>query len=599
MSTLPHWDLTTIYPSLTSPEFERAVTELRTQIAALSLFLHDQAGALPADAPPAQVAPLLAEVVVRLNGVLETESTIETYISCHVSTDSHDDLARRKLSEFESVGVEAEKLRTRFRAWVGSLRQRLGEILALEPVLTAHEFPLTEIAGQARFQMSEAEESLAAELALSGANAWNKLQRTITSQLTVPFSVDGEEQQMPMPALINLRTHPDEDVRRRAYEAENRVWDTVREPLAAALNGIKGAVNTLDKRRGREDSLHSALEANRIDRATLDAMFAAMQDSFPTFRRYFRAKAARLGKEQLAWWDIFAPVGAVDRTYDWAEAREFVFSRFASFSPAMAAYAERCFASRWIDAEPREGKVGGAFCTSVPGVKQTRVLVNFDGTSEQVSTLAHELGHAWHDECIFQMGRTPLQAQVPMTLAETASIFCETIVANAELAAARTPADELVLLEGALCGEAQVIVDIYSRFLFEQEVFERRREAELSADELCEIMERAQDATYGDALDPRYRQKYMWTWKPHYYYAGLAYYNFPYAFGQLFGIGLYALYEERGPSFVADYNHLLATTGDGDAAELAARFGVDLRSRTFWDNSIAVIGRRVERYCAL
>lgn len=599
MSDLPHWDLTSIFPSLTSPEFDAAVVDLRTQIAGLSLLLHDEVDALPADAPASQIAPLLADAVTRVNRELSDEYTILTYISCMVSVNSYDALARRKMSEFESVTVEGENVRTRFLAWVGRLRDRLGELFPLDPVLAEHEFALTEMANQARYQMSEAEEALAAALSLSGASAWNKLQNTVTSQLTATIEIDGVEQKLPMPALINLRTHPDEDVRRRAWEAENAVWDTVREPLAAALNGVKGSQNTIDKRRGREDALHSALDANRIDRATLEAMLSAMRDSFPMFRRYYKAKAARLGKEQLAWWDIFAPIGAVEKTYNWDEARDFVVSRFATFSPDMARYAERCFASRWIDAEPREGKSGGAYCTSVPSVFQTRVMLNFDGTAEQVSTLGHELGHAWHGECLYRANRTMLQANLPMTLAETASIFCETIISNAGLAAAQSPAEELALLETTLIGQAQVIVDIYSRFLFEKEVFEHRTEAELSADEFCQIMERAQDATYGDGLDPRFRQKYMWTWKPHYYFPGLAFYNFPYAFGQLFGIGLYAIYEERGPSFAPEYNELLSMSGNGYAADLAARFGIDLRSREFWDGSLAVIGRLVDRYCEL
>lgn len=236
---------------------------------------------------------------------------------------------------------------------------------------------------------------------------------------------------------------------------------------------------------------------------------------------------------------------------------------------------------------------------SVPGVRESRILCNFDGSLDQVMTMAHELGHGFHNYCMFQAGRTELQRRTPMTMAETASIMCETIVFNAIIQQVSDPMEELAILETSLTGDSQVIVDISSRFLFEKEVFEQREKAELSADELNEIMERAQKATYGDGLDERYLQKYMWTWKPHYYSTGLSFYNFPYAFGLLFGTGLYAIYQQRGDAFIADYKNLLSSTGMGTAAELAARFGIDIRQRKFWEDSLAVIEKKVDRYCAL
>ena len=192
-----------------------------------------------------------------------------------------------------------------------------------------------------------------------------------------------------------------------------------------------------------------------------------------------------------------------------------------------------------------------------------------------------------------------MQQVTPMTLAETASIMCETIVTEAVLKQVTDPQEELAVLESQIGGAAQVIVDIYSRFLFEKEVFERRAKSDLTADELNAIMEKAQKATYGDGLDERYLQKYMWTWKPHYYSPALTFYNYPYAFGLLFATGLYAIYQQRGEAFVADYKNLLASTGEASAADLADRFGIDIRTRKFWDDSIAIIGKRIERYCEL
>lgn len=233
------------------------------------------------------------------------------------------------------------------------------------------------------------------------------------------------------------------------------------------------------------------------------------------------------------------------------------------------------------------------------GPRESRVLCNFDGTLDQLGTIAHELGHAFHNECAYQANKTPIQQDTPMTLAETASIMCETIVTQAVLKQIQDPKEELAILDTMLINDSQVIVDIYSRYLFEKEVFERRAAAELSVDDFCDIMLRAQKATYGIGLDENALNKFMWTWKPHYYSTGLSFYNFPYSFGLLFGIGLYAIYQQRGEAFIPEYTALLASTGEASAADLAARFGIDIRQRKFWEDSLAVIARRVERFCDL
>lgn len=597
--TLPHWDLSNVYSGLESPEFAAAMADFSQQLAQLEAFFAERAARADAATPIAVLAPLVGEAIDRFNAAFELADTLRPYIVSFVATDSRNALARRRLSEFELVAVRLRQLGTQFEAWIGRLASVLEDVIGTNATAAAHAFALREAAEQSRYLMSEAEEALAAELSLSGASAWNKLQGTVTSQLAADFELEGQVKRLPLPALINLHSHPDEAVRRRAYEAELALLASAREPLAAALNGVKGEAITLNRRRGREDALHAALDMARIDRPTLEAMLAAMEASFPAFRRYFRAKAQRLGKEQLPWWDIWAPTGKIERAFGWEETRDFIITQFATFSDDLAGLARRAFDDRWIDAEPREGKRGGAFCMGVDGVKESRVLCNFDGALDQVSTVAHELGHAYHNHCLYMAGKTPLQSQTPMTLAETASIMCETIVMEAVLKHTTDPAEALTILETILIGQTQVIVDIYSRYLFEKEVFERRAAAELSADEFCEIMTRAQKATYGDGLDERYLHPYMWTWKPHYYYAGLSFYNFPYAFGLLFGTGLYAIYQARGAAFVPEYQALLASTGEAKAADLAARFGIDIRQRKFWEDSLAVIEERIERYCAL
>jgi pepF/M3 family oligoendopeptidase len=595
----PRWDMTNVYPSLDSKQFKNAVKKYKTSLDELEDFLKKAAKA-DAKTDPKKLGKILGEAVDRFNALFELAGTINPYIYSFVSTDSHNKEAMRALSEFEQMQVQANILNTKFRAWTGKLgKPAIKKAAKTNASAKSHEFALLETAEQSKYLMSEAEEALAAELTLSGGNAFGKLQGTVTSQMTVDFEMDGKTQKMPMPALINLRAHPDEATRRRGYEAENKAWEEVKETLTACMNGVKGETLALDQKRGREDAVHASLDFARIDRATLEAMMGAMKDSFPMFRRYFKHKAKLLGKEKLAWWDLFAPMGKTDKVYSWDEARDFIVSNFNKFSPELGVFAKRAFDSNWIDAEQREGKRGGAFCMGVEGVKESRILSNFDGSFDQVSTLAHELGHAFHNECAYQAGKTPIQQNTPMTLAETASIMCETIATEAVLEQVTDPQEVLAVLEAQLNNASQVVVDIYSRFLFEKEVFERRAKAELSSDELNDIMERAQKATYGDGLDEKYLQKFMWTWKPHYYSSGFSFYNYPYTFGLLFATGLYAIYQKRGAEFVPAYKELLATTGEARAAELADKFGINIRTRKFWADSLAIIGKRVDRYCQL
>lgn len=595
----PRWDLTNVYPSLESKEFQSAIKKYKKMLGELETFIAQKVSKTNSKTDAKKLGKLLGESVDRFNDIASLAGTLGAYISSFVTTDSRNQTAARIQSEFEQINVRQTKAVTQFRAWIGALGDKLDKAVDTNPSAKSHAFTLKETRDQAKYMMSEAEEVLAAELTLSGGRAFNKLQGKLTSQLSVEFELDGQMQKLPMPALINLRTHPDEETRCRAYEAENKAWEGVKETLAACLNGVKGETNVLFKKRGRKDVLHFAVDSARIDRKTLDAMLDAMKDSFPMFRRYFQAKAKKLGKGKLAWWDLFAPIGKTDKLYSFDEARDFIVENFGKFSPDLRSMAETAFQNSWIDAEQRDGKRGGAFCMKVPAVKESRILSNFDGSFDQVSTLAHELGHAFHNDCAYKAGKTQLQQDTPMTLAETASIMCETIVTEAVLSQTTDPQEQLALLEAQLSNASQVIVDIYSRFLFEKEVLERRTRAELSSDEICEIMERAQKETYGDGLDERYLQKFMWTWKPHYYNPGFPYYNFPYSFGLLFGTGLYAIYQQRGEAFVPDYMNLLASTGEDTAAKLAKRFGIDITKRKFWDDSIAIIGNRVDRYVEL
>jgi oligoendopeptidase F len=587
---LPHWDLSRIYPGLDSEAFRAAFDRVVADTAALRAQ-YDEAGIRRRDDARVDAATVAAfeAVATKQNALSEAVRTLSAYISSFVSTNSRDDAAQARQSELQQHLVELSKLGTRFLAWIGSID--VETLIERSPLAREHAFPLRKAALAARHQMSELEEDLAASLNLSSGTAWAKLHGNVSSQLMV--DVEGRPAPLPMSAVRALAHDADPTVRKAAYDAELRGWARVAVPLAAALNSIKAEVHTLNQRRGWTNDLEPALFANNIDRATLDAMHEACRESFPDFRRYLSAKARLLGKPRLPWYDLFAPVGGEQvRRWSWSDASAFVVEQFATYSEKLADLPRRALRDRWIDAEPREGKRDGAFCMGVRA-DESAVFLNFSPSFSSVSTLAHELGHAYHNTNLAT--RTPWQRDTPMALAETASIFCETIVANAALQVG-SAADKLAILEHQLQGSCQVVVDIHCRFLFESRVFDGRARRELSVSELNALMLEAQRETYGDGLDPEVLHPYMWAMKPHYYSTGRSFYNWPYTFGLLFGLGLYARYRENPARFRAGYDDLLASTGLHSAADLAARFGIDIRQAAFWRASLDVVREQVSEF---
>jgi len=585
--------MSTVYPSLDSPEYAAAVDRFTALIGQLDIAV-TTAEQDPAASGP-EVTPSFESVITMFNDALGTYVRTEAFLSGFIAVDSRNAEAQARSSELDLIASSLAKVSTRLTAWLGRLD--VEPLLAASSLAREHEYQLRKAKIEADHLMSQPPEELAADLTLSGASAWVRLHNDVSSQIMVPFEgEDGVVAQIPMTELRNLANDPDRDIRKRAFDAELAAWKLWQTPFAAALNGVKGEHTTIASRQQWDSILDQAVFQNGIDREILDAMMSAARDVFPEFRRYFRAKARALGLEQLAFYDLFAPFEIEGREWAWDDAVAFVQEQFTAYSPKMGALVQRALADRWIDVEPRPGKTGGAFCMMIDG-DVSRVLLNFTPSFSEVRTLAHELGHAYHNAC--QAGVSALRRiDTPNTLAETASTFCETILTQAAIAQG-TVAEQLSYLESSLQDAAQIVVDISSRFLFEQAVCTRRADRELSADEFCDLMLDAQRQTYGDGLAGDALHPYMWAVKSHYYSSRHAYYNFPYMFGQLFGIGLYARYTADPDGFRASYDDLLASTGDNDAATLAARFGIDLRDRAFWDASLAVITADIDRFEAL
>jgi oligoendopeptidase F len=587
----PRWDLAPLGPDLDSPELVAREEGAAAGIHRLTTRFDelDIRGGKPVEASE-ETAERAAEAIRGLDSVTADVRGLRALAHAHVTQDGADDRAAATQDRLRrQLSVPLANLMTRFEAWTG--RVDVDALAEHDTVVADHLHVLRRASTAARHQMTEPEEMLAAELGLTGGAAWVRLHGDITSRLTGHVT-DGPDEgtELPMTVLRALATDPDHRRRTAALEAELRAWESVAIPLAAAINSQKGETIALNRRRGWPDDLEPALFENGIDRATLDAMTAEVEDSLPDFRRFLATKAALLGTgPTIAWSDLVAPVRADASGIGWSDAVARVRSAFDAFGPDLGQLADRAVDEGWIDAEPRAGKAGGAFCMPIRD-DISRILMTFDGSADAVQTLAHELGHAFHNVALGP--RTWLQRQTPRCLAETASIFCETLVVEGLLSSPDT--DRLSILDTDLSGATQVVVDIHSRFLFETELYRRRATATLSVSELCELMTHCQRVAYGDVVAPLH--PFMWAVKAHYF---TPYYNFPYTFGLLFGLGLYSRYREEPGAFRSGYDDLLGATGLAPADELAARFGLDIRDRVFWRASLDVLRSRIDEYCEL
>lgn len=526
------------------------------------------------------------------NNLENVISRLYDYAYLTYSVDTKNTAAIKQMEKVESYIPKLTILDVKIQKWLNKLDD-LDKVIASSDYLKEHEFIIESNKKLAQYLLSDEEEELIAEMQNTGSNAWAKLQESVTSSLLV----DYEDEKLPLTVIRNYAYDPSAEKRKKAYEAELEAYKKIDKTSAACLNAIKGEVITIAKKRGYSSPLDMTLINSRMDKETLDAMITAIKEYLPSFHMYLKKKAKMLGHENgLPFYDLFAPVGEVDMQYTFEEAKDFVVSNFTSFSNKLGNFANNAFENRWIDAEPREGKIGGAYCSNLHCIKESRIMANFSGSLNDVTTLAHELGHGYHGDCL--KDESSLNSDYPMPIAETASIFCETIVMNAALKDA-TDEEALVILENDLMGSNQTIVDIYSRYLFETALFEKRKTSSLSVDEMKEIMLDAQKEAYGDGLDHSVLHPYMWTCKPHYYYADANFYNFPYAFGLLFAKGLYAKYLEMGSDFIPKYDELLNATGKNNVKDVLAIMDIDSHDVDFWRSSLELVKKDIDKFLSL
>ncbi|MEZ7758991.1 M3 family oligoendopeptidase [Granulicatella adiacens] len=575
MST--EWSLKEIYPSFESEEFKRDFERFSNFREVFnSLTLEDNLESIKA-------------AIEALEEFSVLSSRLGNYINLTLTANTTDETANKYRTLFGNAYAALNSAYTKVYKFIGSVETDITS----DENLKDYEFYFAEAKQQYKHLLSDELEDVIAKFSISGGDGWEQLFEAMTSGVEGEFK--GEK--VTLSEIRNMAYDADAAVRKEAYETELKMYDTIKEPIAFALNNIKQQVLTETSLRGFESPLAQTLEASRMSRQTLDALLEAIREYLPQFRAYLKHKASLLGHENgLPFYDLFAPIGESSRRFTIEESKEFLLENFKGFSEDLAQMTKEAYENNYIDFLPRKGKVGGAFCSNLPFIKQSRILTNFSGSLSDVVTIAHELGHAYHGLHI--ENHRVLNQEYSMPVAETASTFNENIVMNTVIRQA-SDAEKVALLESQLQDTTQIIVDIYSRYLFESAVFENREKSFMFSKDLEQLMLDAQKEAYGDGLDPDAMHPYMWACKPHYYSSGLSFYNFPYAFGGLFSKGLYAIYQEQPEGFVEKYQELLRATTVTSAEDTAKVLGVDVEDSAFWKKALAQVADNIEQFIAL
>ena len=579
------WDLTILYRGFDDPKYASDLEKLAAAIT--------ECEGLAARAADTEPVTLIREYIKLNEDISSLANDLAIFANLSYSADTRDTAAASALGNVMGLLSGTAAPAAALSKTIASYED-LEKIIDNNPDLHDYRYYLTSIKRSSKHLLADGEEAVFAKMNISGANAWSDLQSSLTSSVKVDHN--GEE--ITLSTARNLAYSPDPAIRKSAYEAELACYDSIKDAVAFALNSIKLQVISECELRGYESPLAKALDDSRMTKATLDALIGAMEEYMPAFRKYLRAKAKALGHEGgLPWYDLFAPMGKSDKTYTVEEAKDYLLGIFAGFDKELHDMVKGAFENKWIDFYPREGKVGGAFDCGVPSAKQSRVLTNFDGSFSDIVTLAHELGHSFHDRQVFS--HSVINQEYTMPVAETASTFNEVLVMETAIARAESRDEKLALIENQLMDACQIICDIYSRYTFEASVFENRPSEFMSADRMCELMLAAQKKAYGDGLDEKVMHPYMWLCKGHYYSGGLSFYNYPYAFGGLFARGLYAKYKEEGAAFVETYKKLLHATSVCDVEDAALIAGVDLTDKSFWRAGLETIAKEIDEFCEL
>ncbi len=571
-----NWDLSSLYSSYEDSKYINDFNKLNSLVDEIN----EASSNLSLDNKVESITQYL-KLEEEINALTEN---LYTFSSLKAECDVNDSVSMTETAKVFQVLEKCVPASVKFTKFIKKVN--VDAVCKESEFLNQYKWNLKNIKKDSKHTLSDKEEIILSKYDQIAGREWSALQSKLTSNLSI--KVKGFDKKMALSEVRNLAYSADKDVRYNCYKAELKSYKKIEDSVAASLNNIKKQANINASLRGYKSVLDMTLKNSHMKEKTLNALIEAIEDRLPLIRKYFKLKAEALGHDKgLPFYDLFAPMGNLTKTYSIEEAYDLVLDVYSSFSKPLADSAKRAMDNNWIDVYPKTGKVGGAFCAYVPTLHEARVLTNFTGSLSDVQTLAHELGHAYHGYVM--SFNPPLSWEHPMQLAETASTFCQILMTKKMLSDFKSKEDKLTLLEYSLCEDTQVVVDILCRYLFESKVVSSPLEEQLSASDLCKLMLESQDESYGDGLDPKYKHPYMWLCKGHYYSAGLNFYNWPYAFGLLYARGLYALYMEDKETFVKNYDTMLKNTCLMDVEDVAMSMGIDITKKSFWLSSLKQI----------
>lgn len=591
----PTWNLENIFPGGSeSPQFAAYLTALTAEIA-------DLKGQVEALSPLAQT-PQWEQAISQIQNVMVQLRQASAFISCLTAQNVNDMKAKLLSGRVREIGAELSTVLTAFDERLKRFPEGQWQEFLRQPQFNDLAFALNERRLRANNRLDADRENLANDLAIDGYHAWSDLYYTIVGRINIDVEVDGAKKAVSPGQAANLLAHKDRSVRQQVFAKYEQAWADNAELLSNCLNHIAGFRLNLYRHRKWDDVLQEPLEINRMSPKTLEAMWDTITKGKGKIVQYFKRKAELLGVDQLAWYDQDAPLtlsaapqAEAQASMDYDQGAEFIVTQFASFDPYLAQFAASALENRWVEAEDRPGKRAGGFCTSFPESRQSRIFMTYSGTLSNVATLAHELGHAYHQHVMD--GLPQLNQRYAMNVAETASTFAELLVADAAIKTAASPQQRLILLDDKIGRTVAFFMNIHARFLFETRFYERRKQGLVSVDELNELMLNAQKEAYLDSLAQYH--PYFWASKLHFYITGTPFYNFPYTFGYLFSLGIYARAQAEGPAFADKYRALLRDTGRMQVEDLARKhLGVDLTRPDFWQDAVNLALADVDRFLA-
>lgn len=581
------WDIDNIYSSFDSKDFKNDMEQLEKYIEYIKNTNINNWG------NNKNSVSKIEEFLRRNNEYKKLYLRISTYACLIMNADFQNIEAVNIFDDVENKNSELIEVFVRFSRWLRDVKD-LDEIIDKSKYLLEHKFYLNELLLKSKYLLNEKEELVISKMKITGSRAWEKYYMELISTATEDVTINGNVESLTLSELRNIYYDKDSSLRKTAYYKEADLCKGISQACAKCINGISGEALAIYEMRGYKSPLEKVLINSRMDFETLNTMISAIKESLPVFHKYYEKKAEILGhKSKLPFYDVYAPIVQSNMKVSYLEAKDLIVSSFQNFSEKLSCFSKKVFEDKWIDAEPRKGKGNFGLELDIFPMQESRILTNFNEKFIDVSILAHEIGHAYHGTNIYN--HTMLNTEYPTPIAETASIFCETILNNELLS--RLPSNEaLEILESSISNDLYYIVDFYGRYLFENELFERRKSGALSVDELNQLMVDCMKEAYGDSIEADTIHPYMWMNKVGYFMAGNEFLNFPYSFGVLFSKGLYAQYIKTGQTFVKQYDKFLSETSTNNIADVAKIMGIDVHLMDFWRSSLKLIERDIEKF---